>query len=73
VAVFGTGETQWGPEYYCGAAHRLARFFGSPHPVLQIEQMPHGQADTHAIHQWTDTVLARIETAIHADPARRHA
>lgn len=73
VAVFGTGETQWGSEYYCGAAHRLARFFGSPHPVLEIEQMPHGQADTHAIHQWTDTVLARIETSPHADPARRHA
>ncbi len=73
VAVFGTGETQWGPEYYCGAAHRLARFFGSPHPVLEIEQMPHGQADAHAIHHWTDTVLARIETSTHADPARRHA
>ena len=58
VAVFGTGETQWGLEYYCGAAHRLARFFGSVHPVLEIEQMPHGQADALAIHHWTDTVLA---------------
>lgn len=57
VAVFGTGETQWGLEYYCGAAHRLARYFGSPHPVLEIEQMPHGQADAHAIHHWTDAVL----------------
>lgn len=58
VAVFGTGETQWGLEYYCGAAHRLARFLGSPWPVLEIEQMPHGHADTLAIHHWTDTVLA---------------
>ncbi|MFL9585183.1 flavodoxin [Stenotrophomonas sp. AB1(2024)] len=57
VAVFGTGETQWGLEYYCGAAHRLARWFGSPHPVLEIEQMPHGQADARTIHHWTDTVL----------------
>lgn len=73
VAVFGTGETQWGLEFYCEAAHRLARYFGSPHTVLEIEQMPHGQADTHAIHHWTDTVLARIETSPHADPARRHA
>ncbi|MCF7750172.1 flavodoxin [Bacillus subtilis subsp. subtilis] len=73
VAVFGTGETQWGLEFYCGAAHRLARFFGSPHPVLEIEQMPHGQADTRAIHLWTDTVLARIETLTDADPACHHA
>ncbi|MCC7633942.1 flavodoxin [Stenotrophomonas rhizophila] len=73
VAVFGTGETQWGLEYYCGAAHRLARFFSSPHAVLEIEQMPHGAADTLAIHSWADTVLAHIETLDHADPARRHA
>lgn len=61
VAVFGSGETQWGEEYYCGAAHRLARFFGSPYPVLEIEQMPHGANDTHTIHHWTDTVLALTE------------
>lgn len=63
VAVFGTGETQWGEEYYCGAAHRLARFFSAPYPVLEIEQMPHGAEDTRTIHQWTDTVLALTETA----------
>jgi len=63
AAVFGTGETQWGEEYYCGAAHRLARFFHSPYPVLEIEQMPHGAADTHAIHHWTDAVLATTETS----------
>jgi len=62
VAVFGTGETQWGEEYYCGAAHRLARFFRSPYPVLEIEQMPQGIEDTHTIHHWTDTVLALTET-----------
>lgn len=73
VAVFGTGETQWGQEYYCGAAHRLARFFGSPHPVLEIEQMPHGDADTRTIHHWADHVSAAIEALRHADPARHHA
>lgn len=73
VAVFGTGETQWGLEFYCGAAHRLARFFSSPHPVLQIEQMPHGSADTRAIHHWADAVLAHFETRSDADPARHHA
>lgn len=72
VAVFGTGETQWGLEFYCGAAHRLARFFGSPHPVLEVEQMPHGSDDTHTIHRWADRVLAHFETPSDADPARRH-
>lgn len=63
VAVFGTGETQWGQEYYCGAAHRLARFLGSPHAVLEIEQMPHGDADTRTIHHWADHVSAAIEAS----------
>jgi flavodoxin I len=58
IAVFGTGETQWGEEYYCGAAHRLARYFTSPYPVLEIEQMPHGDADRQAIQHWADQVLA---------------
>lgn len=72
VAVFGTGETQWGLEFYCGAAHRLARFLGSPHPVLEIEQMPHGRDDTNSIHRWADIVLAHFETPDDADPARCH-
>lgn len=58
VAVFGTGETQWGAEYYCGAVHRIATFFASPFPRLLIEQMPHGERDAQAIAAWTDTVLA---------------
>lgn len=58
TAVFGTGETQWGMEYYCGAAHRIAAFLQSPYPVLEIEQMPHGDADHRAIQQWADSVLA---------------
>lgn len=58
VAVFGTGETQWGEEYYCGAVHRIATFFASPFPRLLIEQMPHGERDAQAIAAWTDAVLA---------------
>ncbi|MCD7098080.1 flavodoxin [Stenotrophomonas sp. MMGLT7] len=63
VAVFGTGETQWGMEYYCGAVKRIARFFGSRHPALEIEQMPHGERDAARIAQWTAGVLAS-----HHDP-----
>ncbi len=70
VAVFGTGETQWGEEYYCGAVRRMARFFDSPFPRLEIEQMPHGERDAIRIRQWTDHLLNSIENPPHADPAR---
>lgn len=58
TAVFGTGETQWGAEYYCGAVVRMARFFASPYSPLKVEQMPHGQRDRDAIIEWTRGVLA---------------
>lgn len=58
VAVFGTGETQWGQEYYCGAVHRIATFFASAFPRLLIEQMPHGERDAATINLWTTQVLA---------------
>ena len=70
VAAFGTGETQWGAEYYCGAVHRIAAFFDSPHPRLEIEQMPHGERDALRIRQWTDHILDVIGSLSHADPAR---
>ena len=77
VAVFGTGETQWGEENYCGAARRIAAFFASPYPRLEIEQMPHGERDAATIQNWTDTILALadtpIETTPHADTPRHHA
>jgi len=70
LAVFGTGETQWGEEYYCGAVHRIAAFFDSPHARLEIEQMPHGGRDALRIRQWTDQILDTIGNARHADPER---
>ena len=70
LAVFGTGETQWGEEYYCGAVRRLAAFFGTAYPRLEIEQMPHGERDALAIQRWTDHILALAGSTDHADPAR---
>ena len=80
LAVFGTGETQWGEEYYCGAVRRMAAFFGTRHPRLEIEQMPHGERDALKIQRWTDHILTCTqrmpgpgmpsETSPHADPAR---
>ena len=68
VAAFGTGETQWGLEYYCGAVKRIARFFDSAYPRLEIEQMPHGDRDSAAIDAWCAQVLA-LRAARAAAPA----
>lgn len=84
LAVFGTGETQWGEEYYCGALRRIATFFGSRLPRLEIEQMPHGRQHARQIQHWTAEVLALATSMRHADgastgahahahPARLHA
>lgn len=70
LAVFGTGETQWGEEYYCGAVRRMAVFFETRFPRLEIEQMPHGDRDAHKIQRWTDHILNCTENMPHADPAR---
>jgi len=64
LAVFGTGETQWGQEYYCGALRRMAAFFGTRYPWLEIEQMPHGERDAHKIARWTDHVLHCTEAVL---------
>ncbi|WP_111203849.1 flavodoxin [Stenotrophomonas maltophilia] len=73
LAVFGTGETQWGQEYYCGAVHRLIRYFRSDYPPLEIEQMPHGVRHAEAINAWTDAVLAHYWSNTDADHRRHHA
>lgn len=74
--MFGTGETQWGEENYCGAARRIAAFFGTRYPRLEIEQMPHGERDASKIQHWTDTILALtdvpFENTPHADAPRHY-
>jgi predicted ribonucleotide reductase-associated flavodoxin len=70
LAVFGTGETQWGEAYYCGALRRMATFFGTRHSRLEIEQMPHGDRDTIKVQRWTDHILDCTGNTQHADPAR---
>lgn len=72
VAVFGTGETQWGLEYYCGAVQRLIRYFASTYPPLQIEQMPHGERHAAAIAEWTAAILAHYWSTTNADHQRHY-
>jgi predicted ribonucleotide reductase-associated flavodoxin len=52
VAAFGTGETQWGMDYFCGAARRIANHFKSPYPVLRIEQMLANDFQKTQVNQW---------------------
>lgn len=70
LAAFGTGETQWGEAYYCGAVRRMAAFFDTRWPTLEIEQMPHGRRDAQTIRRWTDEVLAMAAAAGEPDTKR---
>ncbi|MFH7611500.1 hypothetical protein RA272_28810, partial [Pseudomonas syringae pv. tagetis] len=60
-------------EYYCGAVHRLIRYFRSDYPPLEIEQMPHGVRHAEAIDAWINTVLAHYWSNSDADHRRHHA
>lgn len=61
VACFGSGETQWGEEYFCGAVDRLSRHYGSPFPVFKQEQMPNSRQRTH-IRAWASQVLSTVQS-----------
>jgi len=63
VAVFGTGDTQFGgDELFCKAADKLAKFYNSPWPVLKIEQSPRGSQEK-LVRQWMEGVLENGESA----------
>lgn len=56
VAVFGTGDTQFGgDDLFCYAAVRLSNFYKSQYPVLKIEQSPEGQEGS--VKKWIQEVL----------------
>lgn len=57
IAVFGTGETQFGgDELFCKAAVKLARFYESRWEVLKIEQSPRGSQEI-KVERWIEGVL----------------
>jgi len=56
VAVFGTGETQFGgDDLFCLAARKLA-FYNSPWEPLKIEQSPRGSQEKE-VEKWIEGVL----------------
>lgn len=57
IAVFGTGDTQFGgDDLFCNAAVKLARFYRSKWDVLKIEQSPRGAQEA-KVKNWIEEVL----------------
>ena len=57
VAVFGSGDTQFGgDELFCRAVDRLATFYNSKWNGLKIEQSPRGTQER-IVEKWVEGVL----------------
>ncbi|HEX6594061.1 MAG TPA: flavodoxin [Bacillota bacterium] len=57
VAVFGSGDTQFGgDDLFCRAVDRLVKFYESPWDGLKIEQSPRGSQED-IVEQWLKGVL----------------
>ena len=60
VAVFGSGDTQFGgDDLFCKAVDKLANFYESKWDGLKIEQSPRGYQETF-IEQWLERVLEDV-------------
>lgn len=60
VAVFGSGDTQFGgDDLFCRAVDRLATFYNSKWTGLKVEQSPRGSQET-LVNQWVEGVLADV-------------
>src|SRR5699024_2344862 len=60
IAVFGSGDTQFGgDELCCRAGDRLAKFYESPVPALKIEQSPRGSQER-LVKSWLEGVLNNV-------------
>lgn len=61
VAVFGTGDTQFGgDDMFCGAVDRLTNFYESNWRGLKIEQSPRGSQESKVLN-WLDNILSEVE------------
>src|SRR5699024_7559334 len=60
VAVFGSGDTQFGgDDLFCKAVDKLAMFYQSKWDGLKIEQSPRGYQET-IIDRWLEGVLEDV-------------
>lgn len=59
VAVFGSGDTQFGGgDVYCMAVRKLHKFFDSPYPPLMFEQSARGSQMT-KVKKWIDDITVK--------------
>ncbi|MBP1949001.1 flavodoxin [Virgibacillus litoralis] len=61
VAVFGTGDTQFGGDkLFCRAVDKLTTFYHSQWPGLKIEQSPRGSQEQ-VVEKWVEGVLHDVK------------
>lgn len=62
VAVFGSGDTQFGgDDLFCRAVDRLAKFYNSKWDGLKIEQSPRGSQEE-KVKLWVEGVLENVKS-----------
>lgn len=62
VAIFGTGDTQFGGDaLFCRAVDKLVTFYHSRWPGLKIEQSPRGSQENE-VKKWIEGVLHDVKT-----------
>ncbi|SET50412.1 ribonucleotide reductase-associated flavodoxin, putative [Oceanobacillus limi] len=60
VALFGTGDTQFGgDDLFCKAVDKLVSFYQSRWEGLKLEQSPRGSQET-IIEQWVEGVIQHV-------------
>lgn len=60
MAVFGTGDTQFGgDELFCLAAVKLAKFYNSHWEPLKIEQSPRGSQEK-IVKEWIEGIIKDV-------------
>lgn len=62
VACFGSGETQWGEEYFCGAVDLLRNRYSSPFSGFKQEQMPNSR-QREEIRAWTLQIIDGVRSS----------
>jgi len=61
IAIFGTGDTQFGgEEWFCRAVDKLVKFYKSKWKGLKIEQSPRGYQEEE-IFSWIEGVLEDVK------------
>lgn len=62
VAVFGSGDTQFGgDDLFCRAVDRLVKFYNSKWDGLKIEQSPRGSQEE-KVKIWTEGVIEHVKS-----------